>query len=189
MADALIGIDDGVTTRGEQVAQNINVLGEEIMTQPVQTIGDILGAAKGDLDNLMFEGGARERPEAVMGYAAAPMTPVIARMISGANDARNLASRTDKLYNFPTKSEVGDALGRSHTGGLDLEGRPLVAQHVVGGAPERVREQSLPSEAIAEIGKRFTRDGFAAVPKVTGGGRDSGAVLFPAHAGMICPAG
>lgn len=65
--------------------------------------------------------------------------------------ARDLASKARKSYTFPTGSEVGNALGRSDKSGLDLEGRPLVAQHVVGGAPDRVREQSLPSEALAQI--------------------------------------
>lgn len=76
-----------------------------------------------------------------------------------------LASRSEKLYNLPTKSEVDDGLGRQHSGGLDLEGRPLVARHVVGRAPERSIEKSLSQEALAEILAGQTRDGITLVEK------------------------
>lgn len=84
---------------------------------------------------------------------------------SAVDDAGELASRSAKLYNFPTRSEVGDALGRSDSGGLDLEGRPLFARYVVGGAPGRAVEQSLPPEALDEIAEGLTGVGVQKVPR------------------------
>lgn len=75
----------------------------------------------------------------------------IKRNVSGSPPQNALASRGANLYTRPTQSEVGDELGRQYTGGLDIEGRPLVARYVVGRAPERKGEQSLPSKALAEI--------------------------------------
>lgn len=79
--------------------------------------------------------------------------------------AGNLASKAGKSYNLPTKSEVGDVLGRSGAGGLDLEGRPLVARHVVGRAEAGAVERSLNPAVLDEISERFTGGPIAAVPK------------------------
>lgn len=75
LADNFIGYDDGVTTPGERAGAGLNALARMIWEDPTGTVSNALTAFKGDLDNLMFEGGAMERPEAVMGYAAAPMAP------------------------------------------------------------------------------------------------------------------
>lgn len=88
-----------------------------------------------------------------------------------------LASRRATLYNLPTDAEVGNALGRTGAGGVDLEGRPLVARYVVGGAPERIREQSLPAEAIAEIVQGQTGRGIEIVPQVASGRGDVGSLV------------
>lgn len=81
-----------------------------------------------------------------------------------ANPHKNMASTGKMLYTRPTKSEVGyDRLGKNDTGGLDLEGRPLVARYVVGRTRERALEQSLPSEALTEIVQATTGKGIARV--------------------------
>lgn len=172
LLDNLFGIEDGVDTPGERLGKGVNALATGLLSDPLGTVGGAAQGVKADLDNLMFEGGAMQRPEAVLGYAAAPMAPGAARALMSTD---YLASRNSKLYNFPTKSEVGDGLGiglgKAHPGGLDLEGRPLVARYVVGSARHRTVEKSLPPSVATEIGKRFTRDGFAKVPRITGGGR------------------
>jgi hypothetical protein len=61
--------------------------------------------------------------------------------------------------------------------GWTLEGRPLVAKHVVGGTPDRVREQSLPAEAVAEIVQGQTGRGIEIVPQVTSGRGDVGSLV------------
>jgi hypothetical protein len=85
--------------------------------------------------------------------------------ISRPASAGNLASKAGKSYNLPTKSEVGDVLGRSGAGGLDLEGRPLVARHVVGRAEAGAVERSLNPAVLDEISERFAGGPIAAVPK------------------------
>lgn len=94
-----------------------------------------------------------------------------------------LASRRATLYNLPTETEVGNALGRTGAGGVDLEGRPLVAKHVVGGAPDRIREQSLPAEAVAEIVQGQTGRGIEIVPQVTSGRGDVGSLVTNRYTG------
>ncbi|WP_413848808.1 hypothetical protein [Albidovulum sp.] len=77
----------------------------------------------------------------------------------------SMASRTANLYDFPTKSEVGDALGRSGSGGLDLEGRPLVARP--GRLQARIRRDRLEAAAApAEAPARARGAGDLAVPHV-----------------------
>ena len=78
------------------------------------------------------------------------------RKLSSAEPDYAMASRSARLYNHPTKSEVGNGLRGSGAGGLDLEGRPLVAEYVVGRAPERILEQSLVPETASEIVERLT---------------------------------
>lgn len=75
LADNFIGYDDGVMTPGERAGAGVNALARGIWRDPLGMARNALMGIKGDLDNLMFEGGARERPEAVLGYAAAPMAP------------------------------------------------------------------------------------------------------------------
>lgn len=80
LGDGLIGFDDGVETGGEALGRGINALALGLYRDPVGTVGGAVRATEADLRNLMFEGGAMERPEDVLGYAAAPMAPGIARM-------------------------------------------------------------------------------------------------------------
>lgn len=91
-----------------------------------------------------------------------------------------LASRSAHLYNPPTKSEVGDVLGRSDTGGFDLEGRPLVAKYVVGRAPERVLEQSLHPEATSGVVEGVAGFPIEAAPRTgkNGTNKNDGVAYF-----------
>lgn len=78
---------------------------------------------------------------------------------------KSLASTRATLYNLPTSSEVGNVLGRSGSGGLDVDGRPLVARHVVGRTESGVGERSLAPAVLDEIAERYAGGPFAAVPQ------------------------
>lgn len=73
--DNIAGIDDGVNTPGERLGKGVNDLAKGLANDPAGMAGKAVQGIKGDLDNLMFEGGAMERPQDVLGYAAAPMAP------------------------------------------------------------------------------------------------------------------
>ncbi|QLB38217.1 hypothetical protein phiGT1_5 [Sulfitobacter phage phiGT1] len=73
--DNIAGIDDGVNTPGERLGKGVNDLAKGLASDPAGMAGKAVQGIKGDLDNLMFEGGAMERPQDVLGYAAAPMAP------------------------------------------------------------------------------------------------------------------
>lgn len=110
------------------------------------------------------------------GNALADMGQAGQRFAMG-KGGNSLASKSKSLYDLPTNTGVGDDLGQlagSHSAGLDIEGRPLVARYVVGRAGTREGEQSLPSAAIAEIIQKQTGRGIAVVPQVTSGRNDLG---------------
>lgn len=73
--DNIAGIDDGVNTPGERLGKGVNDLAKGLASDTAGMAGRAVQGIKGDLDNLMFEGGAMERPQDVLGYAAAPMAP------------------------------------------------------------------------------------------------------------------
>lgn len=73
--DNIAGIDDGVNTPGERLGKGVNDLAKGLASDPAGMASKAVQGIKGDLDNLMFEGGAMERPQDVLGYAAAPMAP------------------------------------------------------------------------------------------------------------------
>ena len=79
------------------------------------------------------------------------------------------ASKAEKMYDLPTKSVPGEAydgsLGGLYSRGLDSEGRPLVARHVVGRTEDRVGEQSLSAQALAETSQRLAGSDVEAVQK------------------------
>ncbi len=94
----------------------------------------------------------------------------------GAPEAGILASRTGKLYDFPTNSEVGHAWAGGNSRGLDLEGRPLVARYVVGRTPDSEVERALHPSVLNEISERFTGSPVEAVPAASLPRRAVGAV-------------
>lgn len=63
LLDNIIGFDDDRVTAGE-------AFGAGLRDDPVGLLSSAAQGVKGDLDNLMFEGGAMERPQDVLGYAA-----------------------------------------------------------------------------------------------------------------------
>lgn len=77
LADNFIGYDDGVTTPGERFGAGANALAKSIYNDP---IGLAFGIGN-DLNQLMFQGGAMQRPADVLGYAAAPMAPGAVNML------------------------------------------------------------------------------------------------------------
>ena len=68
LLDNIIGFEDDRVTPGE-------ALGAQARTDPIGLLAAVVQGVGGDLRNLMFEGGARQRPQDVLGYAAAPMAP------------------------------------------------------------------------------------------------------------------
>lgn len=81
IGDNVIGYDNGIESPGERLGAGINNAAQGLWQDPMGALGGIAQGVKLDLDNLMFEGGAMERPEAVMGYAAAPMAPGAANLL------------------------------------------------------------------------------------------------------------
>jgi hypothetical protein len=97
--DNIIGLDDDRVTPGE-------AFGAGLRNDPVGLISGMVQGANADLQNIMFEGGAMQRPEDVLMMAAAPMAP----------NARGLLSNVpDVLYSNPIKKEVLDPLGYQQT--------------------------------------------------------------------------
>jgi len=98
LKDNVVGADDGFNSLGEHLGKKINDTGaslggiaKQLMTNPGATAGGMVQGVKGDLDNLMFEGGAMQRPEDVLGYAAAPMAP------GGRSLMKNVPNRVNAL--------------------------------------------------------------------------------------------
>jgi len=79
IADNIVGYDDGVNTPGERLGSGINALARGVWQDPVGMAGNALRFVEGDLNNLMFEGGAMERPWDVLSYAAAQAAPTFGR--------------------------------------------------------------------------------------------------------------
>ena len=108
LADNLVGFDDGVNTPGERLGKGLKSLASALASDPAGMIGGALSGVKADLDNLMFEGGARERPQDVLGYAAAPMAP---GAVSGA-----LLRRTPNQVNVTPMLRGGSKAPATETG-------------------------------------------------------------------------
>lgn len=87
--DNLFGIEDDTVTPGERLVGGINSLASGLLSNPLGLLGGAAQGVKADLDNLMFEGGAMQRPEAVLGYAAAPMAPGAAGLMRNAPNVTN----------------------------------------------------------------------------------------------------
>jgi len=68
LLDNIIGFNDDRVTPGE-------ALGAGLRNDPIGLLSGAVRGVQGDLNNLMFEGQAMQRPFDVMGYAAAPMAP------------------------------------------------------------------------------------------------------------------
>lgn len=73
LGDNIIGYDDGVQTPGERLGTGINSFAVQAYSDPIGLASSAIRSAEDNLRNLMFEGGAQQRPWEVMGYAAAPM--------------------------------------------------------------------------------------------------------------------
>jgi hypothetical protein len=107
LLDNIIGFEDDRFTPGE-------ALGAGLRQDPMGVLGGVAQGVEGDLRNLMFEGGAMQRPADVLGYAAAPMAP----------GARGLLSRSpDVVYSNPVMQpfDMGGSYG--HNGGPRLDTR------------------------------------------------------------------
>jgi len=68
LLDNIIGFNDDRVTPGE-------ALGAGLRSNPIGLLSGAVRGVQGDLNNLMFEGGAMQRPQDVLGYAAATMAP------------------------------------------------------------------------------------------------------------------
>jgi len=93
IADNVVGYDDGVDTPGERLGRSANDLAISMYQDPM----GLLEAVLGDLNNLMFEGGAMQRPEDVLGYAAAPMAPGAAGLMKNTPTVTNALSWGDRI--------------------------------------------------------------------------------------------
>ena len=169
------------------------------MFNPVETLGGSMRASQRlfapETDGWGRVQAAGDMLSGIAGFVA-PMVAA-AKVGAGVVDAfaginaspqQTLASKREKLYNLPTNSEVGYAgseMGRLYPGGLDIEGRPLVARHVVGGTADRTVQQSLPSEAVAEIIQGFTGQEIERVSRLGAGGRgDVGSLVLNRFTGQ-----
>lgn len=98
LLDNIIGFDDDRVTPGE-------AFGAGLREDPVGLLSSAAQGVKGDLDNLMFEGGAIERPQDVLGYAAAPMAPGVRGLL---NYDPNVMSANPVMAPFDAGRGFGD---------------------------------------------------------------------------------
>jgi len=68
LLDNIIGFNDDRVTPGE-------ALGAGLRSNPIGLLGSMAQGINNDMRGLMFEGQAMQRPQDVLGYAAAPMAP------------------------------------------------------------------------------------------------------------------
>lgn len=153
----------------QQRGSVVRALADQVASQPwTETAGNALSGLGNALwGAISAPGNALSGQPVSLGDVldtAGLISMVGAGMFAGSSP-KSLASRAANLYDLPTASEVGDALGRSGARGLDLEGRSLVARHVVGRAEGRVGDQSLHPAVLDEIAERYAGGAFAPVPK------------------------
>ncbi|MFV0513102.1 MAG: hypothetical protein ACK5MY_05645 [Jhaorihella sp.] len=155
------------------IPQRLNALGQAL---EYTDAGDLMVAAEASR-NLMNDPSLENALRYATAGAALAVPFVGAKMMRDVGDgAEYMASRAERLYNFPSNSEVGDALGRSGSGGFDLEGRPLVARHVVGRTEDSPIDRSLNKKVLDEIATRYAGGPIKAVPASALPGKAIGAV-------------
>lgn len=174
--DRIAGIDDsGATLYATGNGTLYSFSFDHIEQPPKRSFSEKLGAipsalAAAFLDGFSAPGNALAGMPVTYGdmlnTAGMAVIPTPKNALGGVRLAgENLASKSEKMYDLSTKSEVGNVLGRSNTGGMDLEGRPLVARYVVGRTPDRIVDQSLPAEAINPIAESLSGGPIAPVQK------------------------
>lgn len=146
LLDNIIGFDDDRVTPGEAMAAGLR-------ENPIGLMSDMVQGTNADLRNIMFEGGAMQRPEDVLMMAAAPMAP----------NARNLFNVDPSVaYSNPTRAPFDSGRGMGDNGGPPLQS-PLASVNLpagsdpryVGAAPNRTQEY--PRYIPKEVPERMRR--------------------------------
>lgn len=154
LLDNIIGFDDDRVTAGE-------AFGAVLRDDPVGLLSSAAQGVKGDLDNLMFEGGAMERPQDVLGYAAAPMAPGARGLLSNNPNVMNaLLSRKDASNIFGAGSSQA-RYGDESTGGyMDMLERPDGSASTLElFVPEDARGQGGGKRLLSEVMGEYPRMG------------------------------
>jgi len=82
LLDNIIGFNDDRVTPGE-------ALGAGLRNDPMGLLGSMAQGINNDMRGLMFEGQAMQRPQDVLGYAAAPMAPGAAGLMKNTPNVTN----------------------------------------------------------------------------------------------------